>query len=173
MSELSEAAEPATPHIRLAKASGLSASIHCIDEAGAAGRAGIRSTRLEVCHLRIERAQIRRQRDHVVIVELFDRLLHQLDPRALTIADLHVVELAEDIGRGPAGDARHLAKALEIRTMTDRAGNGLALAACHQRGAFGYAARRHVVYEARMRITQLGEPRRRTSRPCRFRPPLC
>ena len=68
----------------------------------------------EARHLRIERAQICRQRDHVVVVELFDHLLHQLDPRALTIADLHVVELAEDVGRGPARDARHLAEALEI-----------------------------------------------------------
>jgi hypothetical protein len=55
---------------------------------------------LEACHLRIERAQVCRQCDHVVVVELFDHLLHQLDPRALTIADLHVVELAEDNATG-------------------------------------------------------------------------
>ena len=37
----------------------------------------------------------------------------------------------------PHWTQQHLAEALERRTVTDRAGDGLAIAACHQRRAFG------------------------------------
>src|SRR5262245_12172573 len=47
--------------------------------------------------LRIERAEIRRERDHVLERELLDHLLHQRHRAAGTRAVLHIVELAHDI----------------------------------------------------------------------------
>ena len=80
---------------------------------------------------------------------------HQFDPRALAVAGLHVVELAEHVGGRTAGDARHLAEALQRRAVADGAVDGLAVAAGHQCRAFDDAADRNVIDEAGFRIAQV------------------
>src|SRR5712671_2487513 len=70
--------------------------------------------------------QIRRDCDHVGVLELIHYRLHQRRPGAGASPDLDVVELAIDVhGRAP-DDRRNLAEAGEIGAVADGAADGLA-----------------------------------------------
>src|SRR5580658_1846708 len=58
--------------------------------------------------LRIAGFQIRRKCDHVALRQFGDDALHQLDPRAVAGAALHVVELSEYGGARTSDDGRDL-----------------------------------------------------------------
>ena len=80
-------------------------------------------------HLWIAGPEICRDRDQVVVSELGDDAFHQLNTGALSVAVLHVIELPEHIGGGPADDTRNLPESLQVLSVTDRAGYSLACVA--------------------------------------------
>src|SRR5882757_8937907 len=60
-------------------------------------KAGRSPDMLSTSPLWFERSEIGRKCDHVVLGQLGDHLFHQFNPRAASIAGLHVVKLAENV----------------------------------------------------------------------------
>src|SRR5437588_941272 len=119
-------------------------------------RWGRRSRRWRAACLRLERAQIGGERDHVFQGQLGDYLFHQRHRVAGARAVLHVVELAHDIERVTVGDRRHRAEAAQAWAVTDGAGDGLAAAAGGGEFlALLDRARRDVVDEAGLRVARM------------------
>src|SRR6516165_10863517 len=105
--------------------------------------------------LRLQRGHVGGDGDHVVAVELLDHALHQRGRGAAALAGLEVVDLARDVARRAARNARYVAEALEALPVADRARQRLAATGRDERLAFGEAAGRYVGDEARMRAAQL------------------
>src|SRR5262249_13451888 len=80
--------------------------------------------------------------------------LHEIGPGALANTQLHVVQLAYKITRRSAGETGNRTEPFQVGTVAYRALCGFAATCCDQRLALLDTPRRHVRYEARMRITQ-------------------
>ena len=72
--------------------------------------------------LRLQRADIRRERDYVFRGKFFDDLLHQRAGACGATARLEFIELAHDVGRRASGDLGNRADALQCRSVTDATG---------------------------------------------------
>src|SRR4051812_43793552 len=70
-------------------------------------------------------------RQHVVVTQSIDHLLHQRRRCADAFAVLHIPELANDVVGMATGNGRHLAQALQGLAMADAACNRFAAARAH------------------------------------------
>src|SRR6185312_14336690 len=106
--------------------------------------------------LRIARRHIGCEIDNVLVGELLHHRLHQGDGIALASPDLDIVELANEVIGAASGKPRHIANALVICAMTDRALDRLPAAArSRERLAFLDAAGRDIVDKAIMLVPEL------------------
>src|SRR5205814_4633052 len=112
-----------------------------------------RRARLTVALIhRIERREIRRNIDDVVVSETGDRLFHQRRVATVPPAILEHVELARDVCWMTACEPRHVAESLQLVAVANRALNRFAAARFHERFALLDAADRDVRDKSRMWI---------------------
>ena len=78
----------------------------------------------------LQRTEIRRDREDVVIVQTGHGLFHQLRVDAVSRGVFEQVHLPRDVNRMQAGQPRHVAQPFEVVAVTDGAGKRLAAATC-------------------------------------------
>src|SRR5579864_3184993 len=106
--------------------------------------------------LRIFRRDISRDVHDIVFRQFCDDWLHKLRRGCVARALFDVEQLADNVDRMETGDCRHIAKTLQLRAVTDGAGNRLAVpAGGDKRLALLDASGWDIGNESRVRIPQL------------------
>src|SRR5215471_13551752 len=101
-----------------------------------------------MCSL-LERTEIRRDREDVLVGQARDGFFHQLRVDAVTAAVLEQIQLTRDVDRMEPSDSRDVAQAAHRIAVADAARDRFSrTATVHERLAPGYAARRDVRDEA-------------------------